>query len=72
MKFKNVSILTAFLTVSAACSTTPVVENFPVGANPTDEVQKLDADISAAAANQVDVLAPKNFEEARDSLKDAR
>lgn len=72
MKFKNASILTAFLTVSAACSTTPVVENFPVGTNPTDEVQKLEADISAAAANQVDVLAPKNFDEARESLKDAK
>lgn len=72
MKFKNASILAAFLSVAAACSTTPPVENFPVDANPTDEVRKLETDLDQASVDQLDVLSPKNYEEARDSLKDAK
>jgi len=72
VKFKNASILSAFLAVSAACSTTPPVETFPVDASPSEEVKKLEADIGTAVSQQVDVLSPENFEEARDALEDAK
>ncbi len=72
MKFKHASILTAFLSIAAACSTTPAVENFPVDANPTDEVKKLETDLDKAVINQVDVLAPKNYGDARDAWKGAK
>ncbi|MBC7660950.1 MAG: OmpA family protein [Chitinophagaceae bacterium] len=72
MKFAKVSILAVFLGAAGACSTTPPVENFPVGASPSDEVAKLTTDVSAAQANQVDVLSPKNYEKAHDALKTAQ
>ena len=72
MKFKNASIVIAFMSAAAACSTTPPVENFSVDTNPTEEVKKLEADLDQANAAQVNVLAPKNYEQARDALKDAR
>ena len=56
----------------AACSSTPVVQDFPVTANPTEEITNLENDIKTAESNQVDVLSPKNFKEAKEALDDAK
>lgn len=66
------SLLSALLAIMAACSTTPPVESFPAGTNPADEIQKLEADMSSAADQQLDVMSPKNYEKAVDALKDAK
>ncbi len=72
MKFKNVSILSALLTFATACATTPPIENFAVDASPTDEIQRLEKDLNQAAAEQVEVLSPTNYREAREALNDAK
>ena len=65
-------LMTAAFTALTACSSGPVVQDYPVTASAPEEISKLDADVTAARANQVDVLSPKNFQEAYDSLEDAK
>ncbi len=72
MRIINLSILSTILTIAAACSHTPPPETYPVGTNPADEINKLSADLDQAKANQVEVMAPKSYEEARKSLTKAQ
>ena len=51
-----------------ACSHLPVKE-IPITANPTAEIDKLEAERSAAYDQQVNVLSPKYYEEATRQLK---
>ncbi|MFA6238669.1 MAG: OmpA family protein [Bacteriovorax sp.] len=62
------SILFAF----TACSSGPVVQDYPKSALPTEEIAKLEEDIHIAQRSQVDLLSPKNFKEAHDALRDAK
>jgi OOP family OmpA-OmpF porin len=60
------------LTAVVACSSKPVVRDFPPTATPAEEITNLEKDLNIARAKQVDVLSPKNFKEAEDSLEDAK
>ena len=69
----NKMLLTAtFLTAFVGCSSGPVVQDYPAGANAGEEVTNLESDIKMAQGNQVDVLSPKNFKEANEAAQDAR
>lgn len=65
-------LLATVLTAAAACSSGPVVQDYPVTANAQEEVSNLENNIKTAQANQVDVLSPKNFKEAHEALEDAK
>ncbi len=68
--------LTTFLTLAlsalAGCSHGPVTQEFPDTASATEEVQSLDRDVKAAREQQANVLAPKSFEQAQNSLDRAK
>lgn len=66
--FLFVTILTAII----ACSSKPIVRDFPPTAGPAEEIANLEKDLNTAKDNQVDVLSPVNFKEAQDSLEDAK
>ncbi len=55
-----------------ACSHSPEVQDIAATASPTEELQKLDADMTAAQKEQVDILSPNNYEKAQTSQTDAR
>ena len=55
-----------------ACSHGPTVQEFPNTASAQEEVSKFDADLNVALSSQVDVLSPRNFKEAKESLNDAK
>lgn len=60
-------ILTASTAVAfVACSSSPKVQDFPASASAAEEVRLLDQELKVAADNNVDVLSPDNFEEAKD------
>ncbi len=65
-------LLAVVLTAAAACSSKPVVQDFPVTANPTEEITNLENEVKTAESNQVNVLSPRNFKEAREALEDAK
>ncbi len=66
-------IATILLTgILSACSHGPTVEEYADTANPTVEVSSLNSDLTTAITNQVDVLAPRNFQEAKKSLRSAK
>ena len=65
-------LLATVLTALAACSSKPVVQDFPATANPTEEITNLENEVKTAESNQVNVLSPRNFKEARESLEDAK
>lgn len=65
-------LMATVLTAAAACSSGPVVQDYPVTANPSEELSNLANNIKAAQGNQVDVLSPTNFEEAQEALEDAK
>lgn len=65
-------LMASVLTAMTACSSGPTVQEFPVSASPTEEISKLENDMSTAELNQVGVLAPENFQDARDALNDAK
>jgi OOP family OmpA-OmpF porin len=67
-KFLMATVLSAL----AACSSGPVVQDYPVTANPTEELTNLENNIKTAQGNQVDVLSPNNFEDAQEALGDAK
>lgn len=62
----------AILGVFVACSSKPVVKKIPPTSSPTDEISYLDNSLQKARKDNVDILAPKNFKEAEESLKSAR
>lgn len=65
-------LMATVLTAVAACSSGPVVQDYPVTANATEEITNLENNVKTAQANQVDVLSPKNFKEANEALMDAK
>jgi outer membrane protein OmpA-like peptidoglycan-associated protein len=65
-------LMATVLTAAAACSSGPVVQDYPVTANATEEITGLENNVKTAQANQVDVLSPKNFKEANEALMDAK
>jgi outer membrane protein OmpA-like peptidoglycan-associated protein len=65
-------LMATVLTAAAACSSGPVVQDYPVTANATEEITTLENNVKTAQANQVDVLSPKNFKEANEALMDAK
>lgn len=65
-------LLATVLTAAMACSSKPVVQDFPATANPSEEIANLEQDIKTAESNQVNVLSPKNYKEAREALDDAK
>ena len=69
---KRLLLLATVLTVAAACSSKPVVQDFPVTAVPSEEISKLENEMKTAETNQVEVLSPKNYKEAREALDDAK
>jgi predicted small lipoprotein YifL len=69
--FKSFLLIT-ILTAVVACSSKPVVRDFPPTATPAEEITNLEKDLNIARAKQVDVLSPKNFKEAEDSLEKIR
>ncbi len=71
-KLSHIFLTAAFLTALTGCSSKPVVQDYPVTANPGEEITNLENDVKTAQSNQVDVLSPKNFIEAHESLEDAK
>lgn len=67
----NIFFITV-LVVIAACSSKPVVSDFPPSASPADEILSLERDLNTARDKQVDILSPKNFKESQKSLVDAK
>ncbi len=65
-------LLLTLVTGIYSCSNTPAVQDFSSTASPSDEFAKFETDLNAASTQQVNVLSPKNFSKAEDSLKDAR
>lgn len=53
------------------CSSHLPVQEIPITANPTEEIDRLEKDRAAAYDQQVNVLSPKYYHEATDHLKDA-
>lgn len=78
MKTKNISTLVFLgalclsgLTLSA-CGSSIKKADIASTANPTEEVNRLEADIATGADNQYDVLASKDFKASIESLNDAK
>lgn len=69
---KKYFLLMAILAVLVACSSKPPIKKIPVTASPTDEISYLDSSLQKARMANVDILAPENFKEAEESLKEAR
>ena len=67
----TVAVLALFASINS-CSHGPTVQDYPDTANAAVEVHSLETDVSAASANQVNVLSPRNFEKARDTLSSAK
>jgi OOP family OmpA-OmpF porin len=72
INFKKAASATSMLLAFAACSHTPALQEYAATASPTEEIQKLDADLTTAYRAQVDILSPRNYENARVCLKDAK
>lgn len=68
---KTVSRLLALLLVIIGCSHDPKVKQYPVTANPGEEIFLLNRDMQIALNAQADVLSPKNFEKAQEHQKEA-
>lgn len=71
-KCKNNLLLIALLTGAMACSSKPVVTDFSPSASPSEEIANLENGLKKASQEQVDVLSPKNFREAKEALNDAK
>ena len=71
-KSHNILVTTSLLMALYACSSGPVVQDYPAGTNAGDEVTNLESDINIAINNQVDVLSPKNYQKAHEALLDAK
>ncbi|RPJ70491.1 MAG: hypothetical protein EHM20_15405, partial [Alphaproteobacteria bacterium] len=68
---KNLFLITIFSGISA-CSSKPVIQNFPPSASPAEEIANLENSIRSAGQKQLHILSPKNYEEARVSLDEAK
>jgi OOP family OmpA-OmpF porin len=68
---KKISVGMALIALSA-CSSGPTVAELPANTDPQQEFNKLGSDLQDAQKRQVDVLSPKYFESASDSLDKAK
>ena len=68
----KISAVIALYAGVTACSHGPTVQDFADTSNPTVEVNSFDAEMTGAMANQVNVLSPRNFQEAQDNLNSAK
>lgn len=67
------TLLLGFLLIAlSACSSKPVVQDFPITANASEEIQNLERDLNQARMSQVNALSPKNYDNAIESLEDAK
>lgn len=71
-RFLTTITLTALVATAFACSHGPTLQEYPDTANAREEVTKLESDVNVARNNQVDVLAPKSFQEVVVSLEDSK
>lgn len=66
----GIAALTA-ITFISACASTPK-GNIAATANPTEEVVRIEQELAQGYATNLDVLAPKDFKNAQEQLKDVR
>ena len=71
-KLQRTLLLATVLTAVTACSSGPVVQDYPITANAQEELTKLEGSIKTAQANQVDVLSPDNYADATEAYDDAK
>lgn len=71
-KLSHMLLTATFLTALMGCSSGPTVQDYPATASPTEEITNLENDIKTAQSNQVDMLSPTNFKDAREALEDAK
>ncbi len=69
--FKNYALLTATF-IGLSCSHKPLIQEYTVTADPREEFQKLDADMTIAYRDQLDILSPTNYDKAKSSLNEAK
>ena len=60
------------LIMAVACSSAPNIAELPMTADPSQEIARVGEGIKQAQVNQVNLLSPKNFESASDSLDKAK
>ncbi|MEZ0391587.1 MAG: OmpA family protein [Pseudobdellovibrionaceae bacterium] len=69
----KVFLLCSLCLFFVSCSSGPKKSyTYDSSANPSEEIQKLQSEMTKAEANQVSVFAPKSSEKARESLADAQ
>jgi OOP family OmpA-OmpF porin len=68
---KQFFMATLFIMI-ASCSSKPVIHEYPPSASPADEIASLEKDLNIAKDKQIDILSPKNYKEAKDSLVEAK
>lgn len=75
MKMKSVKYnmtLALALIALAGCASSIEKANIPASANPTEEIAKLEADLSYGETNEFEVLDAENFKNSRDRLMKAK
>jgi len=70
-KLKLAFVATLFV-LSYGCSSTIEKADIPSSANPTDEVSKLESDLSYGRSNDFDILDRDDFNHSRDRLSEAK
>jgi len=71
----NVKIRTSLLSalsLTLACSSMPNTVEFPITADPNQEMTRVDEAINKARSEQVNILSPRNFESATKAMDDAK
>jgi outer membrane protein OmpA-like peptidoglycan-associated protein len=69
---KPISILAIAALTLSACASSIKKHDFPPTANATAEIDRLEAEMSVAIHDQVNVLSPNNFAAAREKLDEAK
>ena len=68
----KLSICALGLAALAGCSSTPPINELPATADANQEMSRLDSEMKVAQQDQVNVLAPQNYDKASGSLSKAR
>jgi OmpA-OmpF porin, OOP family len=71
MKLKSYTLLLTALSLTA-CAHSVEKFNYPSTTNATSEIQRLDGEMQMAQNEQVNLLSPNHFADARESLRDAK
>ena len=71
-RFLRLMVLGILIQLVACTGPQLKLEPIPATANPTDEINKLETDLASARQQQVNVLSPTWFEEAENSLAQAK